>query len=209
MTKTMKSSASLNDDCFPHSKHSKVKSGAKQASYQKQPIYHLIDDLKLGHIGFISNGRPVVIPMTIWRVEEFIYFHVANKSRLHKLLKAGEEIAISFAECSEWVMAKSAYQHSANYRSAVLYCTGSKVTDDKEFDHAFEVCIEQMEEGRWKQVRPPSKKERKATSLMKLQINEASFKSNKGGPADKKEDLDLPVWTGTIPVCPFHKNQEG
>ena len=193
------------ENSFPYTKHSKVKRGKKRASYQKQPIYHLIDDLKLGHIGFTSNDRPVVIPMTIWRVEDDIYFHVANKSRLHKLLEAGKEIAISFAECSEWVMAKSAYHHSANYRSAVLYCTGSKVTDDKEFDYAFEVLIEQMEEGRWQQVRLPSAKERQGTSLMKLQINEASYKSRTGGPADEPEDLELPVWSGTMDVCPYHK----
>jgi len=193
------------ENCLAHTKHSKVKRGAKRASYEKEPIYHLIDDLKLGHIGFIVNNRPVVIPMTIWRVEDALYFHVANKSRLQKLLEADQEISISFAECNEWVMAKSAYHHSANYRSAVLYCTGTKITDEKEFDHAFEVCIEQMEQGRWQQVRPPSKKERKATSLMKLQINEGSFKSRTGGPADEVEDLALPVWTGLTDVCPFHK----
>ena len=197
-----------NDDkSFSYTKHSKVKRGKKRASYEKQPIYHLIDDLKLGHIGFSSNGRPVVIPMTIWRVEDFIYFHVPNNSRLHKLLEAGNEVAISLAECTEWVMAKSAYNHSANYRSAVLYCTGSKVSNDKEFDQVFEVLTEQLEEGRWQQLRMPNKKERKGTSLMKLQINEASFKSRTGGPNDEPEDLDLPVWSGTLDVCPFHKNQ--
>jgi len=102
-------------------------------------------------------------------------------------------------------MAKSAYHHSANYRSAVVYCTGSKVSDEKEFDYAFEVLIEQMEAGRWQQVRIPTKQERKATSLIKLQINEGSYKSRTGGPADEPEEQSLPVWTGTTAVCPFHQ----
>ncbi len=199
MTKTTPDTES-----FTHTRHSKIKRGRKRGSYKKQPVYHLIDDLKLGHMGFLWNGRPVVIPMTIWRVEDDLYFHVANKSRLQKLLEAGEEMAISFAESDEWVMAKSAYHHSANYRSAVLYCTGVRVTDEKEFDHAFEVVINQMEEGRWQHIRPPSQSERKGTALMKLQINEASYKSRTDGPSDEPEDKHYDVWSGVIPVCPYH-----
>jgi len=192
------------ENSFPHSEHSKVKSGHKRASYKKQPVHHLVDDLKLGHIGFIWNKRPVVIPMSVWRVDDDLFFHVANKSRLQKLLEAGEEISISFAESKEWVMAKSAYHHSANYRSAVMYCTGSRVTDDVEFDHAFEVFIEQIEKGRWDKVRAPSKQERKATALMKLTINEASFKYSTGGPTIEAEDEGYDVWTGIVDVCPVH-----
>ncbi len=192
------------DNSFPYSKHSKVKRGRKRASYKKQPIHYLVDDLKLGHIGFIWNKRPVVIPMSIWRVDDDLFFHVMNKSRLQKLLEAGEEISISFAESNEWVMAKSAYEHSVNYRSAVMYCTGSRVTDEVEFDHAFEVFIEQIEEGRWDKIRAPSKKERKATALMKLAINEASFKSRTGGVCIEPEDEHIDVWTGVVDVCPFH-----
>ncbi|MCP3674449.1 MAG: pyridoxamine 5'-phosphate oxidase family protein, partial [Gammaproteobacteria bacterium] len=88
---------------------------------------------------------------------------------------------------------------------AVLYCTGSRITDDKEFDYAFEVLIDQLEDGRWQQVRVPSKQERKGTALLKLQINEASYKSRTGGPSIDKADEDIPVWTGTTDVCPFHK----
>ncbi len=192
------------DNSFPYSKHSKVKRGRKRASYKKQPIHYLVDDLKLGHIGFIWNKRPVVIPMSIWRVDDDLFFHVMNKSRLQKLLEAGEEISISFAESNEWVMAKSAYEHSVNYRSAVMYCTGSRVTDEVEFDHAFEVFIEQIEEGRWDKIRAPSKQERKATALMKLTINEASFKSRTGGVSVEPEDEHIDVWTGVVDVCPFH-----
>ncbi|UZE95334.1 pyridoxamine 5'-phosphate oxidase family protein [Alkalimarinus alittae] len=185
--------------------HSKVRRGAKRASYDKSKIFQLIDDLKLGHIGFIVNNRPVVIPITIWRVEEDLYLHVANKSRIQRHLEGGGEISVSFAECNEWVMSKSAYHHSANYRSAVLYCTGSRVVAENEFDRAFEVVINQIEEGRWDNVRAPNKRERKATALMKLSINEGSYKARTGGPVEEPEDLSLPVWNGTKPVCPFHQ----
>jgi nitroimidazol reductase NimA-like FMN-containing flavoprotein (pyridoxamine 5'-phosphate oxidase superfamily) len=189
--------------CFHHSQRSKVRSGAKRARYDKAPVYQLIDDLKLGHLGFVVDGRPVVIPMTVWRVEDNLYFHVANKSRLQKLLEEDGEVCVSFAECSEWVMSKSAYNHSANYRSAVLYCVGERVTAEAEFDRAFKVIVNQLEEDRWTHIRPPNKRERKATALMKLTVNEGSFKSRTGGPNEEPEDMSLPVWHGTKAVCPY------
>jgi uncharacterized protein len=189
------------------SARSLVQRGKPRASYYREDVYRLVDDLKLGHIGFVREGAAVIIPMTFWRVDHHLYFHVANKSRLQKLIESGEEVCLSFAECSEWVMAKSAYHHSANYRSAVLYCSGERVTDNQEFDHIFKVVIEQIEANRWDQLRPPSAQERKGTALMKLTINEGSFKSRTGGANDDKEDLDLPVWSGTKPVCPFHAQE--
>ncbi|MFD2229542.1 pyridoxamine 5'-phosphate oxidase family protein [Alkalimarinus sediminis] len=187
------------------SEHSKVRRVAKRASYDKSTIYSLIDELKLGHVGFIVNNRPVVIPMTVWRVEDHLYLHVANKSRIQRLLEEGGECSISFAAYKEWVMSKSAYHHSANYCSAVVYCTGRRVTAEDEFDRAFEVIINQLEEGRWDRVRPPNKLERKATALMKMTINEGAFKARTGEPIEEPEDLSLPVWNGTKPVCPYHQ----
>jgi nitroimidazol reductase NimA-like FMN-containing flavoprotein (pyridoxamine 5'-phosphate oxidase superfamily) len=186
-----------------HTSHSKVRRAPKRASYELKDVVSLVNDAKLGHLGFIANNRPVIIPITLWAVGEHLYFHVANKSRLQKMLEAGGEVCISVAECSEWVMSKSAYHHSANYRSAVLFCTGERITDDAEFDEAFKSIINSIEAERWDNVRPPSSQERKATALMKLTINEGSFKSRTGGPNEEAEDLALPVWNGTLKACPF------
>ncbi len=185
--------------------HSKIRRAAKRASYKKSDVMALVNDVKLGHIGFISDTRPVIIPITLWAAGDHLYFHVANKSRLQKLLEAGNEVCVSVAECSEWVMAKSAYHHSANYRSAVLFCSGERVTEEKGFDDAFKSIINDLEADRWEQVRPPNPQERKATALMKLTINEGAFKTRTGGPNENPEDMDLPVWHGNIPSCPFHK----
>lgn len=187
-----------------HTPHSKVRRAAKRASYELNDVVSLVNDAKLGHLGFIANNRPVIIPITLWAVGEYLYFHVANKSRLQKMLEAGGEVCISVAECSEWVMSKSAYHHSANYRSAVLFCTGERITDITEFDEAFKNIINSIEADRWDNVRPPSSQERKATALMKLTINEGSFKSRTGGPNEEPEDLALPVWNGTLTACPFN-----
>ena len=194
------------DETFEKTKRSTVRHSAKRASYLREDVYRLIDDLKLGHVGFVVDGAPRVIPMTVWRIDDNLYYHCANKGRLQKHLEAGHEICISFAECTEWVLAKSAYHHSANYRSAVIFCTGERVVDEIEFDAAFEVAINQLEAGRWDKVRAPNKIERKATALMKLTIDEGAFKSRSGAPAEEPEDLSLPVWHGSIPVCPFHQD---
>jgi len=193
----------MSEACLHHTERSTVKRVAKRASYDKESVYQLVDDLKLGHLGFVVGGKAVVIPITVWRDEDNLYIHMINKSRLQKLLENGEEICISFAESSEWVMSKSAYHHSANYRSAVLYCTGTRVSEDDAFDSAFKVIINQMEADRWDKVRPPNKIERKATALMKLTINEGSFKTRTGGPVEEPGDLSLPVWNGTKAICPY------
>lgn len=195
-------------DCFSTTKRSKVRRGARRACYKKADVFQLVDDLKLAHIGFVVEGKPVVIPITLWRYGEALYVHTANKSRLHCLLERGDEICVSLAESSEWVMSKSAMHHSVNYRSAVLYCVGERVLDVEAFDLAFAGIINDLEEGRWQHIRPPNESERHATALMKLSILEGSFKSRAGGPNEDPEDLDRPVWNGTLPItlgCPFHQ----
>ncbi|WP_444911426.1 pyridoxamine 5'-phosphate oxidase family protein [Microbulbifer sp. PAAF003] len=190
-------------DELPTSAKSRVRRAPKRASYRREDVYKLIDELKLGHVGFIEDGEVIIIPLTIWRLGEFLYFHLANKSRLQKLLEAGEQVCISFARCDEWVLAKSAYHHSANYRSAVLFCRGERVKEQREFDAVFKAIIDDIEPGRWDQVRLPSLQERKGTALMRMTIEEGAFKSRTGAPSDNKEDLALPVWSGVKPVCPF------
>ena len=185
---------------------SEVRKGKHRASYQREDVYQLIDDTKLGHMAFIEDGHPVVIPMTFWRKDDHLYFHSLNKSRLMKMIQAGKEVCISFAQATEWVLSKSAFHTSVNYRSAVLYCSGEVVTDEAEFDEIFKGLFDQIEMGRWEQVRSPNKKERKATALLKLNIDEGAFKSRSGGPNEEPEDLLLPVKSGTRAIggCPFH-----
>ncbi|MCV6589620.1 MAG: pyridoxamine 5'-phosphate oxidase family protein [Marinobacterium sp.] len=188
---------------LPHGPDSTVKRVAKRARYDREPVHQLVDELKLGHIAFVANNRPVSIPMTLWRVDDSLYFHVANKSRLQKYLEAGGEVCVSFARYDAWVMSKSAYHHSANYRSAVLFCTGERITDATEFDRVFNVILDQMEPGRASQVRPANEKERYITALMKLTIDEGSFKQRDEGVHEEPEDLDIPVWNGVAAICPF------
>lgn len=183
--------------CCPRSQ---VKRAPKRASYDRAPAYALIDRLKTAHVAFVEQGEPRIVPLTVWRMDDNLYLHTLNGGRLSKRLNAGDLLCISFAVTNEWVMTKSAFHHSANYESLVLFGKASPVTEDAEFDAAFRAVINQIEPGRWEQVRAPNRKERKATALYRIPIEEGSFKSRTGGPNDDPEDLALPVWHGVIPA---------
>ncbi len=171
----------------------------KRGSYNKEDVYQLIDDTKLGNVAFLENGSPIVIPMLVWRMDDFVYLHGSRIARIFERLP-DQEIAISFTELTEWVLAKSAFHHSANYRSAVLFGKPELVEDESLQLLAYESFINQIQDGRWSKVRHPNDKEMKATAMVRMQINEGSFKSRMGGPNDDKDDLELPVWAGVIPV---------
>ncbi|PCI43718.1 MAG: hypothetical protein COB51_11170 [Moraxellaceae bacterium] len=178
---------------------SEVKRSSLRASYQEEDLYPIIDDLKMAHVSFIQNDSPMSIPMLCWRVENAIYIHGSRGSRLVKQLTGGSKSCVSFAELNAWVMAKSAFHHSANYRSAVLFGRFEAIEDDEVQLAVYENFIEQIESGRWQQVRTPNEKELKATTLLKMEINEGAVKIRTGGPIDDENDLSLPVWAGELP----------
>ncbi|GGC90993.1 pyridoxamine 5'-phosphate oxidase family protein [Halopseudomonas salina] len=181
--------------CCPRSK---VKRAAKRASYERAPAYALIDRLKTAHLAFVEEGEPRIIPITAWRVGDDLYVHTLNGGRLAERLDAGIQLCLSFAVTEEWVMSKSAYNHSANYQSLVLFGRAERVVNEDDFDAAFRAVINDIEPGRWDKVRAPNAKERKATALFRIPIEEGAFKSRTGGPVEEPEDLDLPVWHGNL-----------
>ena len=198
MTPTNKPLNSLSPlTCCPRSQ---VKRAAQRASYEREPAYSLIDRLKTAHVAFVEEGEPRIVPLTVWRLGDDLYLHTLNGGRMSRRLSSGALLCISFAVTNEWVMTKSAFNHSANYESLVLFGRAALVTDETEFDAAFSTIINQLEPGRWEQVRAPNTKERKATALFRVPIEEGSFKSRTGGPNEEPEDMALSVWHGTLPV---------
>lgn len=179
---------------------SRLRRGKGLASYEREDIYRLIDDLKMGHVSFIDDDNPVSIPMLCWRVGDDVYLHASQAGRFMKQLQSGRRICISFAKLEAWVLAKSAFHHSANYRSVVLFGVPVSVVNTDDQLVAYSALLEQISPGRWDQVRSPSAKEIAATHLVKLTINEGAYKCRQGGPKDDAADLDLPVWSGIKPI---------
>lgn len=178
---------------------STVKRAPKRGLYKAEDIYQIIDSAYLCHVGMVHHGKPVVIPTLYGREGDCLYIHGASVSRLMTETEKGAEISISIATVKGLVLARSAFHHSMNYESVVLFGKGSLVDDDQKL-HALKVISDHVLKHRWEEVRLPNPTEMKATKVVKIQIEEASGKRREGPPIDEKADYDLDVWAGVVPV---------
>ncbi|MEJ5198992.1 MAG: pyridoxamine 5'-phosphate oxidase family protein [Anaerolineae bacterium] len=179
----------------------KVRRLPKRGHYDQETIYAILDAAKVCHVGFVEDGQPFVIPMLYARAGNELMLHGAPASRLLKHIAAGRPLCISVAILDGLVLAKSAFHHSVNYRSVVLFGHGRSITDAGEKLEALRVLTEHLTPGRWAAVRPPNAAELNATAVVAVAIERASAKIRSGPPADADEDLALPVWAGVVPVC--------
>ena len=178
---------------------SKVKRVPKRGIYEREEVYALLDKEFLCHVGFVYDGYPVVIPTMYGRKGDVIYIHGASVSRLLVSLEKGIDVSVSIANVSGLVLARSAFHHSLNYESVVIFGKGSLVEGEEKLD-ALKVISDSVIKGRWEEVRLPSEKEMKATKVLKIQIDEVSAKVRTGPPVDDKPDYDLDIWAGELPI---------
>ncbi|MFH4801396.1 pyridoxamine 5'-phosphate oxidase family protein [Vibrio diabolicus] len=176
-----------------------IKKGAHKAVYDVSKLHAIIDESLIAHIAITNESGPVVIPMLAWRVDDYVYIHGANNSRLLRSLKQGVQTCLTFTLFDGWVLARSAFHHSAHYRSAVVFGQFEMVENNQEKDRLLNHFIEQIAPGRTKQVRLSNEKELKATMLLRIPLTEASVKISNFGVNDDAEDMDIPVWAGVLP----------
>ncbi|MDW1767216.1 pyridoxamine 5'-phosphate oxidase family protein [Vibrio sp. Vb2532] len=176
-----------------------IKKGAHKAVSDVSKLHAIIDDSLIAHIAITNESGPVVIPMLAWRVDDYVYIHGANNSRLLRSLKQGVQTCLTFTLFDGWVLARSAFHHSAHYRSAVVFGQFEVVEDNQEKDRLLNHFIEQIAPGRTEQVRLSNEKELKATMLLRIPLTEASVKISNFGVNDDAEDMDIPVWAGVLP----------
>ncbi|EMB9233463.1 pyridoxamine 5'-phosphate oxidase family protein [Vibrio alginolyticus] len=176
-----------------------IKKGAHKAVSDVSKLHAIIDESLIAHIAITNESGPVVIPMLAWRVEDYVYIHGANNSRLLRSLKQGVQTCLTFTLFDGWVLARSAFHHSAHYRSAVVFGQFEVVEDNQEKDRLLNHFIEQIAPGRTEQVRLSNEKELKATMLLRIPLTEASVKISNFGVNDDAEDMDIPVWAGVLP----------
>jgi nitroimidazol reductase NimA-like FMN-containing flavoprotein (pyridoxamine 5'-phosphate oxidase superfamily) len=178
----------------------KVKRVPGRGKYDLKTIYSILDAYFVCHIGFIFDDYPVVMPTLYGREGNRIYIHGANSSRMLKTLQEGIEISAAVTLVDGLVLARSAFHHSMNYRSVVLFGHALTVNNEQDKLHALKVISDQVMKGRWEEVRLPNLKELKATTVLTIPIQEASAKIRTGPPLDEKEDYDLAVWAGELPT---------
>lgn len=176
-----------------------IKKGAHKAVTDVDKLHAIIDESLIAHIAITNDTGPVVIPMLAWRVDNYVYIHGANNSRLLRSLKQGVQTCLTFTLFDGWVLARSAFHHSAHYRSAVVFGQFEVVEDNNEKDRLLNHFIEQIAPGRTEEVRLSNEKELKATMLLCISLAEASVKVSNFGVNDDAEDMDLPVWAGVLP----------
>ncbi|HDM8153714.1 pyridoxamine 5'-phosphate oxidase family protein [Vibrio harveyi] len=177
----------------------KIKKGAHKAVTDVDKLHAIIDESLIAHIAITNDTGPVVIPMLAWRVDNYVYIHGANNSRLLRSLKQRVQTCLTFTLFDGWVLARSAFHHSAHYRSAVVFGQFEVVEDNNEKDRLLNHFIEQIAPGRTEEVRLSNEKELKATMLLRISLAEASVKVSNFGVNDDAEDMDLPVWAGVLP----------
>ncbi|HHX8501166.1 pyridoxamine 5'-phosphate oxidase family protein [Vibrio chemaguriensis] len=176
-----------------------IKKGAHKAVSDVSKLHAIIDESLIAHVAITNESGPVVIPMLAWRVDDYVYIHGANNSRLLRSLKQGVQTCLTFTLFDGWVLARSAFHHSAHYRSAVVFGQFEMVENNQEKDRLLNHFIEQIAPGRTKQVRLSNEKELKATMLLRIPLTEASVKISNFGVNDDAEDMDIPVWAGVLP----------
>jgi len=177
---------------------SKIKRVPKRGHYDEKTIYQVLDAGQICHIGFIHQGHPVVIPTIYGRSGNRLYLHGASVSRLIVELEKGIDISLSVANVDGLVLARSAFHHSMNYRSVVIFGK-ARLVEEHEKDKALKIISDHLIPGRWEEVRQPNKKELKATKVLEISIEEASAKIRTGGPVDDVEDYELDIWAGVLP----------
>ena len=185
---------------FAPTERSRVRRLAKRGTYDRETIYRILDKASLCHVSFCLEGQPFIIPTLFGRVGDSIYLHGSHISRMLQTL--GEGVPLSLAETlvDGLVLARSAFHHSMNYRSAVVFGRGKSVDDENEKMSALKAISEQVVSGRWDDCRPPNAKELNVTAVIRIEIEEASAKIREGMPVDDREDYALPVWAGIVPV---------
>ena len=188
-------------DNFTPTKRSALKRLPKRGEYGREGVHRILDEGLVCHVGFVVEGQPFVIPTGYARAGDTLYIHGAQASRMLRALGGGIEVCVTVTLVDGMVMARSAFHHSMNYRSVVVFGRAAVVEDGAEKLAALRALTEHLAPGRWAEVRQPSEGEMRATLVLALPLAEASAKVRTGPPVDDEEDYGLPVWAGVVPLC--------
>ena len=185
---------------FPQTDRTRLKRLPKRGHFDREIVYAILDEGFICHVGFAVDGKPVVIPTGYARVEDRLYIHGSQASRMLRTLAGGVDVCVTVTLLDGLVLARSAFHHSMNYRSVVVFGRATLVDDPEEKMAALVALSEHIIPGRWNDVREPTDVEMKLTTVLRLPLEEASAKIRTGPPLDDEEDYSLPMWAGVVPL---------
>lgn len=182
---------------LPKTELTRAKRLRERAAYDRATLNAILDAQPLAHVGTVIDGRPVVTPTLQWREGDHVYWHGSAASRMLRVAQ-GRPVCLTVSLLDGWVLARSPFHHSVNYRSVMLFGTPTPVADEEK-EARLKVFLEQLFPGRWEGLRPNTTQELKAMTVLRLAIEEGSAKLRTGPPKDDEEDYELPIWAGVIP----------
>jgi uncharacterized protein len=185
---------------FPQTDRTKLKRLPKRGHFDRETVYAILDEGFICHVGFSVAGQPFVIPTGYARVDDKLYIHGSQASRMLRSLAGGLDACVTVTIVDGLVLARSAFHHSMNYRSVLVLGRATLVDDPKEKYDALVALSEHIVRGRWADVREPNDQEMKQTTVLCLPMEEASAKIRTGPPLDDEEDYALPMWAGVLPL---------
>jgi uncharacterized protein len=172
----------------------------ERGHFDRATVNAILDEALVCHVGFVRDGQPFVIPTIHAREGDHVLVHGSAASRMLKTLQGGVPVCLTATLLDGLVLARSAFNHSMNYRSVVVLGEARAVTEPREKWDALHAIVEHVAPGRWREVREPSAKELAATLVLRLPIEEASAKVRTGPPHDDEEDYALECWAGVLPL---------
>jgi uncharacterized protein len=188
------------EQMLPITPRTQVKRRAQRGNYDRPVIHQILDEGLICHVGFVVEGQPFVIPTAYGRMDDQIYIHGSPMSRMLRSLQQGIEVCITVTLLDGLVLARSAFHHSMNYRSVVIFGTARLVETSAEKMAGLKAFTEHIIRDRWSEVRPPTAAELAGTLVLALSLQEASAKVRTGPPVDDEADYALPVWAGELPL---------
>jgi nitroimidazol reductase NimA-like FMN-containing flavoprotein (pyridoxamine 5'-phosphate oxidase superfamily) len=184
---------------FVVSPENRVSRTAERGAYDKATIFSILDSAFICNIGFVHNGKPIVIPMTYWREGEYVYFHSGTKGRFATAC-SNSDICLTVTHFDGLVLGHSAFNHSFNYRSVVVHGRAEVIQDHDTKAELMKSFVEHVMPGRYQDIRPVKDNEVRALTLMRLKLQEVSAKIRDEFPDEETVSPDWPAWIGVVPA---------
>jgi len=186
-------------DSQPSSDRTRVRRLPERGAYDRATIDAILDAMPVAHVGYSIDGQPFVTPTLQWREGDHVYWHGSAASRMLRVIE-GAPVCLTVTLVDGMVLARSAFNHSMNYRSVMLLGNAHAVTDPAVKEARLRAFVESQFPGRWDMLRPVTAQEIKGTTVLGMPIDECSAKIRSGEPHDDPEDESLDIWAGVIPI---------